>query len=44
VGVLFRRCEMYPHQSLHVVKTTNPFVIEERVWTASLVKGTGNTL
>jgi hypothetical protein len=29
VGALFRRCETYPHQSLYVVKTTYPFVIEE---------------
>jgi hypothetical protein len=31
VGDLFRRCEMYSHQSLYLVKTTYPSVIEASV-------------
>jgi len=31
VGDLFRRCETYSHQSLYVVKTIYPSVIEASV-------------
>jgi hypothetical protein len=39
VGALLRRCEMYPHQSLYVMKTTYPFVIEEFGQSSSLRAG-----